>query len=285
VREALKGTAAGYASPLTCATVRIGISVPTFGDYADVRLLTDLAAEAEAAGWDGFFVWDHLVWPWADDIVDPWITLTAVALCTTRIRFGPLVTPLARRRPTKLARETVTLDRLSGGRLILGVGLGEFTAEFADLGEPADPRIRAAMLDEALSVLSRLWSGDQVDFAGVHYRIRHARFRPTPVQHPRVPVWVGGTWPRRGPLARAAQWDGYVPMKREPAAITPAEVAAMADRLDLSHRPGFDLVISGAHTDPAPYRDAGATWWVESLVPWQHPLAEVRQRIRTGPPH
>ena len=137
----------------------MGMSVPTFGDFADVRALADLAATAESSGWDGFFVWDHIRWPWADDLVDAWIALTAIALATERIRLGPLVTPLPRRRPAKVAREAVTLDRLSGGRLILGVGAGDFPEEFWHLGDVDDGKIRAAMLDESLTILDGLWSG------------------------------------------------------------------------------------------------------------------------------
>ena len=136
--------------------MRMGMSVPTFGDFADVRALADLAATAEAGGWDGFFVWDHIRWPWADDLVDAWIAMTAIAIATERIRFGPLVTPPAR---AKVAREAVTLDRLSGGRLILGVGAGDFPEEFSQLGDVDDGKIRAAMLDEALTIVDGLWSG------------------------------------------------------------------------------------------------------------------------------
>jgi alkanesulfonate monooxygenase SsuD/methylene tetrahydromethanopterin reductase-like flavin-dependent oxidoreductase (luciferase family) len=154
--------------------MRYAVNVPNFEDYGDARTVAGLAADAEAAGWDGFFVWDHLAFvkAWRLRIADPWVLLTAVALATERLRLGPMVTPLPRRRPWKLARETVTLDRLSGGRLVLGVGLGEPPEdEFGSFGEPADPVVRAAMLDEGLEVLTRLWSGETVSFSGRHYRV------------------------------------------------------------------------------------------------------------------
>jgi alkanesulfonate monooxygenase SsuD/methylene tetrahydromethanopterin reductase-like flavin-dependent oxidoreductase (luciferase family) len=264
--------------------MRMGISVPIFSEFADVRALADLAASAEAAGWDGFFLWDHLVWPWADEIVDAWIALTAIALRTERIRIGPLVTPLPRRRPAKVARETVTLDRLSGGRLIFGAGAGEFPAEFADLGEAGDAATRAAMLDEALQVVTGLWSGETVRFSGAYYQVREARFRPPALQQPRIPVWIGGQWPRPGPLARAARWDGYVPIKVDLGAITPDDVAAMARRLDLAARPGFDLVVFGSEELIPEFAAAGATWWLDGPTPWDLSLPAMQRRITAGPP-
>jgi alkanesulfonate monooxygenase SsuD/methylene tetrahydromethanopterin reductase-like flavin-dependent oxidoreductase (luciferase family) len=204
--------------------MRYAVNVPNFEDYSDVRTVAALAADAEAAGWDGFFVWDHLAFvkAWRLRIADPWVLLTGVALATERLRLGPMVTPLPRRRPWKLARETVTLDRLSGGRLVLGVGLGEPPEdEYGSFGEPTDPVVRAAMLDEGLEVLTRLWSGETVSFAGRHYRVDEVAFRPTPVQRPRIPIWVAGAWPRPGPLRRAARFDGSCPLKVGPDGWSP----------------------------------------------------------------
>ena len=177
--------------------MRYAVNVPNFEDYGDARTVAGLAADAEAAGWDGFFVWDHLAFvkAWRLRIADPWVLLTAVALATERLRLGPMVTPLPRRRPWKLARETVTLDRLSGGRLVLGVGLGEPPEdEYGSFGEPTDPVVRAAMLDEGLEVLTRLWSGETVSFQGRHYRA-----------DPAAPfdVLLGGTTPPDPAAARA----------------------------------------------------------------------------------
>src|SRR5689334_13471095 len=179
-----------------------------------------MARDAEAAGWDGFFLWDHVIL-WPTPTCDPWVALAAVALATERVRIGPLVTPLPRRRITKLARETVTLDHLSNGRLVLGVGIGLGPWEWEYLGEETDLRTRGAMLDEGLELLTKLWSGEPVMHEGRFYTCRGDKgpndptpiptpFLPRPVQ-PRIPVWVAGTWPKKPPFRRAARWDGVVP--------------------------------------------------------------------------
>ncbi len=180
--------------------MRFGISFSTIGPYSDVRVIGDLAREAEDAGWDGCFVWDHIQAGWLETVADPWITLTAIALATRRIRVGTLVTPLYRRHPWKLARETVTLDHLSRGRMILGVGLGsDLFGEISAFGGPLDDRVRAQMLDEGLAVLTGLWSGEPFSFSGAHFKINDTCFIPAPVQLPRIPIWVAGTWPSRPP--------------------------------------------------------------------------------------
>jgi alkanesulfonate monooxygenase SsuD/methylene tetrahydromethanopterin reductase-like flavin-dependent oxidoreductase (luciferase family) len=281
--------------------MRYAVNVPNFEDYGDVRTVAALAADAEAAGWDGFFVWDHLAFvkAWKLRIADPWLLLAGVALATERLRLGPMVTPLARRRPWKVARETVTLDRLSGGRLVLGVGLGEpATDEFGSFGEPTDPKVRAAMLDEGLEVLTRLWSGETVSFSGRHYRVDEVAFQPTPAQRPRIPIWVAGAWPRRGPLRRAARFDGSAPLKLDDQGeLVPLDaedvrrLLAVVDELRRSDGP-FDLLVGGiSPEDPAAARDqlaelaeAGVTWWQETVDPRQTDLDTFRRRVRQGPP-
>ena len=229
---------------------RHGIYVAPFDELYEPRVVADLAARAESRGWDGFFIWDHVRYraP-VRAVADPWVTLAAVAMATDRLAIGPLVTPVSRRRPHKLARETVTLDRLSGGRLILGVGLGsdrngEFDPE--RLGEESDPRARARLLDHGLERLSEYWAGE---------------FEPPPLQQPRIPVWVASRWPNRRPLARAARWDGLFPIDL-PGPDALAELAAEVRSL---RPPGagehFDLVVTNPPgTDPAPWVAAGATW-------------------------
>jgi alkanesulfonate monooxygenase SsuD/methylene tetrahydromethanopterin reductase-like flavin-dependent oxidoreductase (luciferase family) len=282
--------------------MRYGISMPNFGEYGDARLLAELAREAEAAGWDGFFPWDHLQYFVPGEkvpVVDVWIALTAAALRTDRIRLGPLVTPLARRRPWTLARQTATLDRLGGGRLILGVGLGEPPeTDFASLGEDPDPRVRARKLDEGLAVLTGLWSGEPFSFDGEFYHVREALFQPPPVQSPRIPIWVGGWWPRTAPMRRAARWDGVCPLKAAAdgfPTLTPPEVRDLIAYVG-QHRTSaapFDVVIGGetpgddrrrAAETVAAYAEAGATWWVEGLSGYRGPLAAMRERARQGPP-
>jgi alkanesulfonate monooxygenase SsuD/methylene tetrahydromethanopterin reductase-like flavin-dependent oxidoreductase (luciferase family) len=250
-------------------SARRGIFVAPFDELADPRLLAELAAGAEARGFDGFFLWDHVAYraP-VRALADPWIALSAIACATRRLRIGPLVTPLPRRRPHQLARETATLDRLSGGRLVLGVGIGsEATPEFHPdrFGEEADPRKRAVLLDEGLDKLSAYWAGE---------------FEPRPLQQPRIPVWVAARWPNRRPLRRAARWDGFFPIDL-PGPEALAEYAAEIDALRGS-RDGFELIAErepGA--DPAPWAAAGATWCLTGFDV-DPTAAELRAAIASG---
>jgi alkanesulfonate monooxygenase SsuD/methylene tetrahydromethanopterin reductase-like flavin-dependent oxidoreductase (luciferase family) len=282
--------------------MRFAINLPNFGSFGDARLLADLAHEAEDAGWDGFFLWDHMqffVPGQRVPVVDPWVALTAIALATSRIKLGPMVTPIPRRRPWKLARESATLDHLSGGRLILGVGLGDPVAtEFGSFGEETDARRRADMLDEGLTVLTGLWRGEPFTFEGEQFQIRDALCWPPPVQSPRIPIWVAGFWPNRRPMRRAARWDGVVPGKMidgRMARVTPADVREIAAYVS-AHRETdapFDVAIGGATSgdDPArtaetmaQYAEAGLTWWHEGPTRLDTSLEEIRARIRQGPP-
>lgn len=276
--------------------LRCGLYLPNFGPYGDVRTLADLAAEAEAAGWDGFFIWDHVARPLTIDVADPWVALTAIALRTARLRIGALVTPLARRRPWKVARETVSIDRLSAGRLVFGVGLGSGRrVEWDDLGETVDEHRRAEMLEEGLAIVSGLWRGEPFSFDGRHYHVRRAEFRPTPVQTPRVPVWVGGRWPHPRPFRRAARWDGMFP---EFDAGTD-EIAALHDAVEFVRRQRqdqgpFDVVHATAPergAERSAFAAAGVTWWLARVDPryfgadWKGswPLEEMRRFVRAGP--
>jgi alkanesulfonate monooxygenase SsuD/methylene tetrahydromethanopterin reductase-like flavin-dependent oxidoreductase (luciferase family) len=274
--------------------VRYGINVPNIGG---LDLLVDLATAAESSGWDGFFLWDQmlLTTELPVPVFDPWVTLAAIAARTERIRLGTMITPISRRRPWKLARETVTLDHLSGGRLTLGVGLGvPAEADFEPFGEATDPRVRAARLDEGLEVLAGLWSGEPVDVEGEHFRVR-ARFSPVPVQRPRIPVWVAGVWPNRGPFRRAARWDGVYPLGSDDdgemrplhADEYPAVLAFIGERREMGGGT-FDVVAAGvADGDPGvvdAYAEVGATWWMESDegdAGWEGRMAA---RVRAGPP-
>jgi alkanesulfonate monooxygenase SsuD/methylene tetrahydromethanopterin reductase-like flavin-dependent oxidoreductase (luciferase family) len=289
-----------------------GIILPNFGEYSDLRLLAELAHDAEAAGWEGFFLWDHIhQWHGQEPFADPWMALTAIALRTERIRLGPLVTPLARRRPWKLARETVTLDHLSGGRLILGVGVGTPQAaslppeDFGVFGGAVAPHVRAARMDEGLAVLTGLWSGQPFSYDGTQYQVHDVCFLPPPVQQPRIPIWVGGHWPTKAPFRRAARWDGVYPQGRQnlPGTsqsqnamnrrLTPAEIRALVAYIT-AHRTSaapFEVVYAGqtsgkdAAEDSAivtPYAEAGLTWWLETRR--NRSLAAMRERIRIGPP-
>ncbi len=275
--------------------MQFAIDFPLSGQYSDPRLLAELAREAENAGWDGCFVWDHLQFEQAAPTADPWIVLAAIALTTTRIRFGTLVTPLFRRNPWKLARETVTLDHLSQGRFILGVGSGsDVFGEITTFGGPLEDRVRAQMLDEGLAVLTGLWTGETFSFVGQYYRVNGAQFMPRTFQSPRIPIWVAGTWPRKLPLQRAARFDGVVPVAGDFAhSITPSQLAELSNyikRLRTTESP-FDVVQLGSiagsqrsHEIVTAYATAGATWWVETFGLSQCPLEIVRGLIRDGPP-
>lgn len=275
--------------------MRFALNVPNFGEYGDARVLAGLAREAEESGWDGFFVWDHIAWEGATHYADPWISLGAIALQTSSIRIGPMVTPLPRRRPWKVAHEAVTLDRLSGGRLILGAGLGGREREFGFFGEEPDPKRRAAMLDEGLEVLSKMWSAEPFTHRGVEYEIAEARLTPPPVQSPRIPIWIAGTWPRKRPFLRALRWDGYAPVGKAGSPLTPEDVREMSGLA--SEQRGrdepFDVRISGSTNGESPdevrrkvarFAEAGATWWDETLPPSGMSLEEARERVRLGPP-
>jgi alkanesulfonate monooxygenase SsuD/methylene tetrahydromethanopterin reductase-like flavin-dependent oxidoreductase (luciferase family) len=283
--------------------VRFAINLPNFGAFGDARTLVTLAEEAEDAGWDGFFLWDHVQYFVPGQrvpVVDPWVALGAVALATHRVKLGPMVTPIARRRPWKLARESVTLDRLSEGRLILGVGLGDpVQTEFGTFGEETDARRRAEMLDEGLAVLAGLWRGEPFSFEGEHFQVKDALSWPPPLQSARIPIWVAGLWPHRRPMRRAARWDGVFPIKLtegDPERLTPDEIREIVAYVQ-AHRETaepFDVVMGGvtpaddrarAAEIVAPYAEAGLTWWHEVAPDLLTPLDEVRTRIRQGPPH
>lgn len=230
-------------------------------------MLVDLAIDAERAGWDGVFLWDHIVYRHpVRGVADPWVSLSAIAAHTRRLRLGSLVTPLSRRRVQKVARETVTLDRLSGGRMILGVGLGN-PGELAPFGEVEDPRERARRLDDGLRRLTEFWGGE---------------FEPRPVQQPRIPVWVAAVWPHRRPVQRALHWDGLFPIELPgPGAL--AELAGEIERDRNGGLAGFDLVVEiSAGEDSGPWHEAGATW-VLTEFGMQPRAGEVRRAIEAGP--
>lgn len=275
--------------------MRFAINLPAFHAYADVRALADLAHEAEEMGWDGFFIWDHMQTEPNGPTADPWVALTAIALKTERIRFGALVTPLPRRRPWKFARETATLDQLSGGRLIVGVGIGsDHWREYSAFGEATDDRAHGAMLDEALDVVTGLWSGQPFSYEGQYYTVHNAKFLPTPAQRPRVPIWVAAVWPNKAPMRRAAHWDGVYPIHQDDSPMRPEEIREMVAYISAQRtaREPFDVVLAGGMGDLSRdaavarlrgYAEAGATWWQEGFLPGDS-IEDVRTCIQQGPP-
>lgn len=284
--------------------MKYGVYIPIFGPFGYGRVIIDIAREVEAAGWDGLFIWDQITGFGADPVVDPQVALTAIALNTERIRFGILITPLARRRPHKYAREMMSLDTLSNGRLICGVGLGASSEEFEDLGEQADLKVRAAMLDEALEVVTGLWREPSFSFDGQYYHIQNSAFLPKPVQKPRIPIWTAGVWPGKAPFQRAARWDGVFPLWREgglEGMMPPEEYPELIDHIFSQRQTDapFDVVHGGktpgnpehAAEIVEPYAEAGVTWWMESISPWTYggddqnwDTPAMRARINQGPP-
>lgn len=279
--------------------MQYAIDLPPFGPFSDPNRVVDLAEIAEEAGWHGFFLWDHINYklkgsPDLVQIADPWILLTAIALRTTHLKLGPMITPLPRRRPWKVARETVTLDHLCEGRLVLGVGLGsDYGGEYHDFGEPTDARVHGEKLDEGLAILTRLWSGEEVSYQGQHYQLSQVQFRPIPLQRPRIPIWVAGIWPHKKPFRRAAQFDGVYPQMsghalepevfREILAFiqTQRTQTTPFEALAYGRTSGKDKASDAAHV--AAFAQVGATWWLEHFAPEQT-LEQVRERIQQGPP-
>ena len=247
-----------------------GIFVAPFDELVNPRLLAELAELAEERGWDGFFLWDHIAYrPPVRAVADPWIALSAIASATSRMQLGPLVTPLSRRRVQKLARETVTLDHLSAGRLVLGVGLGsDRNGELEPFGEVVDARERAQLLDQGLERLTGFWSGE---------------FEPPPVQRPRIPIWVAARWPNRRPLRRAARWDGLFPIEL-PGPEALAELGEEVRGMRPEGAPPFELVVEAPPgAELAPWEAAGATWMLTAGFGRQPREAEVREAIEAGP--
>lgn len=273
-------------------TMQFGFVLPR----GDARTAANFCKEAEEAGWDGFFVWEP-VWG-----IDAWVSLSAAAMVTQRIRLGTMITPVSRMRPWKLASEAATLDNLSCGRVILAVGLGAVDTGFAEFGEETDRKRRAELLDEGLEIIEGLWRGQPFTYQGKHYTIKECNFLPPPppIQQPRIPIWVVGAWPRHKSIARAARYDGILPVKMAldgkfleltPDDIRQIQTAITQQRPEAGHST-YNIVIEGltpggdrqqAIDHVAPWSEAGATWWIEAM--WEDPQLDlVLERIRQGPP-
>ncbi len=297
----------GVRKSSTLKRMRCSINIPNFGDFADPQAVATVAVAAEQAGWDALFVWDHVVHDKRarrdQPFGDPWILLTAAALATSQLRLGTLVTPVARRRPEQLARQVATLDALSGGRMIFAAGLGgPIDDEFGSFGDTTDPMVLAERLDEGLELLQRYWSGEAVNHHGRHYQVRDVTLLPATVQRPRPPVWIGGFWPHRRPMRRAARWDGVVPLfttarhGQVPPVDQVRDLVAYVRQHRAGHRDSpFEIVLGGATPgDPVksrmvigPLADAGATWWDERQLQASedvHRLTPVLRRVDQGPP-
>lgn len=266
----------------------------------DFNAVVDLACEAEQAGWDGFFVPDGI----AIDVpslgplplFDPWVVLGAIAARTSRIRIGTMITPVSRRRPWKLARECVTADHLSRGRLILSVGLGAASddAGFYRVGEPMDLKVRAERLDEGLAIIDGLWKGTAQTFPGKHFRVEGMTMIPPPVQKPRIPIWVVAVWSKPKSMRRILSWDGVIPQKfNSYDQLSADEIRQLRAYVDehRAGRGGFDIIAGGSSATSSerpedivrPYAEAGATWWIEGDMA-ADTVHKCFARVRKGPP-
>jgi hypothetical protein len=277
--------------------VHYGLYVPNFGKASDPRKLAELGADAERFGWDGFFLWDHLIeYDKRVQLADSFTALAAIAMKTKRIRIGTTVSPLPRLSPWAVARQTATLDHLSGGRMTLGVGLGgEESCGYKEFGEDANNNVLAEKLDESLEIITGLWSGKNFSYKGKHYRIKGATFLPPPMQKPRIPIWVGGMWPNKPPFRRAAKWDGMIPLKHPGGLLKPKDLHVIVDYTmkQRKSREHFDVAVIGWTVSKypeknseklMPYVEAGMTWWLESLYTKRDSPEDMRARIRKGPP-
>jgi alkanesulfonate monooxygenase SsuD/methylene tetrahydromethanopterin reductase-like flavin-dependent oxidoreductase (luciferase family) len=262
--------------------VRYGICLSNLGTYADPRLAVRVAQAADESGWDAVFIWDHLAFVWGPPSVDPYTSLAAIASSTERVLLGTAVTPVARRRLQVLANQVATLDVLSGGRVVFGAGLGGSPSEFRKFGEPTDARLRAAMLDEGLDVLRRLWSGERVIHRGKHYTVDDVHLAPTP-QQTRLPIWIGGNRPAS--LRRASRWDGWIADSSDPTGmtLTPDDVRRSIETIGRGD--GFDVAVLGERegANPSDYERAGASWWLENLHDERGTLDDVLGIVLAGP--
>lgn len=264
--------------------MRHGLFLPPFDGLADPERLVELAVAAEDVGWDGFFLWDHLLYsPPVRDILDPYVCLAAIAAATSTIQLGPMVTPLIRRRPAVVARQAVTLDRLSHGRLILGFGIGDDGGggELSSFAEMVDAPTRGRALSEGLDVVTALLSGEAVHHDGEFYRASDVTFLPIAERRGGIPIWLAARWPNRAPIRRAAKYQGVAVIQMS----SPDEVAELRRQLieggaDLNH---FDVVVLGADGDDATaWADAGVTWLLTRLGPYELEFSAALERVAAG---
>ena len=273
--------------------MKFGIDIATLGDeFGHPRKVAQLAQAAEAAGWEGLFVWDHLAFAWGVPSGDRWVILTAAASVTEKILLGTAVTPIPRRRPQVLANTLATLDIFSKGRMIFGAGLGGVPGEFSAFGESENAKDRAVLLDEGLEVITRLWSGEPVNFHGACFTVKNVTLAPLPIQRPRIPIWIGGESPPA--LRRAARWDGWIVGADDETAKMVKSPIQLGDLVTTVlgyciEKTAYDIAITGVSTphDGAlarEYADAGVTWWLESIHGMRGSFDEMLIRVKAGPP-
>lgn len=278
--------------------IKFGFIIP---NGSSKQILT-LASEAEKAGWDGVFYYDDIYTDKKTEMSAAWPIMAAIAVTTKKIKFGSLLTAIGRRRPWEVARESVTVDQLSGGRLVIPTGLGWVgDGAYAKAGMESDRKIRAELLDEGLDIIDGLWSGKPFRYSGKHNQIKAMTFVPRPVQKPRIPIWVVGAWKRPKSMARVLKYDGLIPVIKKPDGshdvVTAEKIREMKEfvfqnrKILRNRRKEFDIIKDGmtptnqrkGREIVAPFAEAGATWWMETM--WgtrRH--QKVLERISAGPP-
>lgn len=275
--------------------MKFGLNVIHVWDHP-ADFILNLAIAADEAGWEGFFLWDHITWFMAAPMVDPWITLGSIASRTKNLRLGTIVTPLPRRRPEVVARQLVTLDHLSNGRAVLGVGLGGDARDYTAFGEVFNHKLLAEKLDEALDVITGLWSGETFSHHGKHYTVEDVAFLPKPMQKPRIPIWVGGE--STGALKRASRYDGWVIVGPAPSAgekglsleqVSKAvekirQYRGKADPFDVIY--GLDLPEERRLLEETIQEadSARVTWLLEGIYGLRYTEEQALERVKKGPP-
>lgn len=261
--------------------MKFGLLNSNIGEYSDPRNAVRVAQEAERAGWDGWFTWDHLAFVWGRPAADPFVTLGAVAVSTERIALGTGVTPVPRRRPHVLAHQLATLDRIAPGRVIFGAGLGGGHGEFARFGENEDERARAPLLDEGLDVIRALLDGEVVTHRGEHFTVDGVQLRPAPQRH--VPIWIGGM--SRRARARAQRFDCWFAdtVAKDVMNTTPEELARMLDGFDFRDVAVMGVSAAGDDELRSAYEAAGGTWWIEQILDARGDAETMRRRVEAGP--
>jgi len=274
--------------------VKHGLFLPPFDGLADAERMADLAVLSEEAGWDGFFLWDHLRYPSpVRNILDPYVCLAVMAAKTSRITLGPMVTPLIRRRPQVVARQAVTLDRLSKGRLVMGFGIGDDYpgGELACFGELTDVVERGRALNEGLAIFKGLVTGQEVNITGEFLRAQDVAFQPTAFRVDGIPVWTAGRWPNPAPIRRAAKHQGMMVIQMtEPEQVAELKTKLVGAGADLDN---FEIVLWGQRDENMEYREderyaqwaqAGVTWFLTGPGPFNLVYDEVRKYVAAGPP-
>ncbi len=276
--------------------MRFALDVAPLGELADPEVLVRLGRSLEAAGWDGFSIWDSLGVSMGTEAPDPFVVLAGVAAATTHLELLASVIALPRRRPQLVAQSAGTLDRLSGGRLVLGIGAGGDERDYTAFGDEFAASRRIASMDESATIVDRLLRGETLTHRGSAYTVDGVSVGPRPVRQPRPPIWMGAF--RRGGIRRAAHWDGWIAVTVGDDGVSMVmSPALLADRLAMvrSEREAaglaglpFEVAVFGqtglgGHT-PADYEAAGATWWLESVSPMRGSLADIMRLVEAGPP-